>query len=61
MSCFLLFVTLKNSFRIAKIERKVRLWAGVVDMSFTFGLTNLLLGVRLHAGNSYMTDRHTLR
>ena len=32
MSCFLLFVTLKQTFRIAKIERKPRLWAGVVDL-----------------------------
>ena len=32
MSCFLLFVTLKTTFRIAKIERKGRLWAGVVDL-----------------------------
>ena len=32
MSCFLLFVTLKKTFRIAKIERKVRLWARVVDI-----------------------------
>ena len=32
MSCFLLFVTLKKIFRIAKIERKPGLWARVVDM-----------------------------
>ena len=32
MSCFLLFVTLKKIFRIAKIERKGGLWARVVDV-----------------------------
>ena len=32
MSCFLLFVTLKTTFRFAKIERKGRLWARVVEI-----------------------------